>query len=433
MNIEEQVAKLGPGPLSEAGLREHVWPLFSRVMAGDRARDEIYLANHSLGRPLDQMALDVNEGIEAWYSRMDGAWGQDAWLGEMNSYRSQVARLIGVNDPTAVVPKTSAGQGLRAVLNALPLDGTTRPVRVLATRVEFDSIDFILKTYAMKGRAEIEWMPMQVDASNSRNILRAIKPSLDLVVISMVVFATGEVISCLDEIIRKAHAAGALVMLDAYHSAGIIPVNMTRLDADFMIGGSYKYTRGGPGACWLAVHPKHLGSELRTLDTGWFAKQDPFGYERLDEPILSESGDAWLESTAPVLTYYQARSGLALTLAIGVDRLREYNLLQQNLLRKAFAENGVEFMDPRNPEERGAFTLVPSRDSNALVAALKLARINTDARGGYVRFGPDILNSEAELVEAARITGETMRTDSTRKADGMQMPPSLFGGSLPQL
>ncbi len=413
MNIEAQIAKLGSGPLTEAGLKEHVWPLFSRAIAGDKARNEIYLANHSLGRPLDQMALDVNEGIEAWYSQMDGAWGQDAWWGEMHSYRSQVAKLIGINDSTAVVPKTSAGQGLRAVLNALPQDGTTRPVRVLATSAEFDSIDFILKTYAKKGRAEIEWVPMQLDGSNSQNILNAIKPGVDLIVISMVVFATGEVISSLDEIIQKAYAAGALVMLDAYHTAGIIPVNMSRLDADFMIGGCYKYARGGPGACWLAVHPKHLGSELRTLDTGWFAKKDPFGYERSDEPILSESGDAWLESTPPVLTYYQARSGLALTLAIGVDRLREHNLVQQKMLRDALAENGVEFVDPQNPEERGAFTLVPSRDSYGLVSALKLAGVNTDARGGFVRFGPDILNSDAELVEAARITDETIRSFAT--------------------
>lgn len=418
MNIEVQVAKLGSGPLAEAGLREHIWPLFSRALAGDKARNEIYLANHSLGRPLDQMALDVNEGIEAWYSQMDSAWGQGAWWGEMNSYRSQVGKLIGINDPTAVVPKTSAGQGLRAVLNALPQDGTTLPVRVLATSAEFDSIDFILKTYAKKGRAEIDWVPMQLDASNSQNILNAIKPGFDLIVISMVVFATGEVISCLDEIVQKAHAVGALVMLDTYHTAAIIPINMTRLDADFMIGGCYKYARGGPGACWLAVHPKHLGGELRTLDTGWFAKKDPLGYERSDEPILSESGDAWLESTPPVLTYYQARSGLTLTLAIGVERLRKYNLVQQEMLREAFAENGVEYVRPLKPEERGAFTLVPSRDSHALVSALKSARINTDARGGFVRFGPDILNSEAELIEAAKITGETIRSCVESKTHG---------------
>ncbi len=340
MTIEAQVAKLGVGPLTEEGLREHIWPLFSRSMAGDRARNEIYLANHSLGRPLDQMALDVNEGIEAWYTQMDGAWGLDAWWGEMNSYRSQIAKLIGLADGTAVVPKTAAGQGLRTVLNALPMTGPTRPIKVLTTCNEFDSVDFILKTYIKKGRAEIEWLKLGDAELHGERILVAIKPGLDLIIISMVLFATGEIVSGLEQIILRAHSVGALVLLDAYHSAGVIPVDMTRLGADFMIGGSYKYTRGGPGACWLAIHPKHIGGELRTLDTGWFAKEDPFGYTRSDEPVLSKSGDAWLESTPPILTYYQARSGLALTLLIGVDRLRKYNLLQQQVLRKAFIENG---------------------------------------------------------------------------------------------
>jgi len=38
--------------LDESWLREHVWPRFSRALV----RDEIYLANHSLGRPLDRTA-----------------------------------------------------------------------------------------------------------------------------------------------------------------------------------------------------------------------------------------------------------------------------------------------------------------------------------------------------------------------------------------
>ena len=48
--IEEAVATLGAGPLDDAALARHVAPLFSRYRAafGDR----IYLANHSLGRPL---------------------------------------------------------------------------------------------------------------------------------------------------------------------------------------------------------------------------------------------------------------------------------------------------------------------------------------------------------------------------------------------
>ena len=47
----------------EDGLRAHVWPRFSRALA----RQEIYLANHSLGRPPDRMAEDVRAAWTAIY------------------------------------------------------------------------------------------------------------------------------------------------------------------------------------------------------------------------------------------------------------------------------------------------------------------------------------------------------------------------------
>ena len=46
----DAISALGPGPLTEAGLAKHIFPLFSRVLDTER----IYLENHSLGRPLDQ-------------------------------------------------------------------------------------------------------------------------------------------------------------------------------------------------------------------------------------------------------------------------------------------------------------------------------------------------------------------------------------------
>ena len=50
--IQQAVAALGTAPLHEAAIERHIAPLFSRVLSADR----IYLANHSLGRPLDAMA-----------------------------------------------------------------------------------------------------------------------------------------------------------------------------------------------------------------------------------------------------------------------------------------------------------------------------------------------------------------------------------------
>src|ERR1700747_591609 len=109
---------------------------FSRVLE----RDEIYLANHSLGRPPDRMADDVRAALDAWYRDMDGAWR--LWLEARERFRSLTGQLIGAPSADCVVPKTSAGQGLRAVLNALP----GKP-RVLTTDAEFDSLDFILRVY----------------------------------------------------------------------------------------------------------------------------------------------------------------------------------------------------------------------------------------------------------------------------------------------
>lgn len=384
-------------------LAEHVWPLFSRVMARDRARGEIYLANHSLGRPLDRMAQDLQEGLDLWYSRMDGVWDEGGWLDEINRFRANIALLIGLSKPDAVVPKSSAGQGLRAVLNALPQDR----INVVATRGEFDSIDFILKTYASKGRARVRWVepdPGELPLFGSTSVVDAITRETDLVVVSQVVFSTGQILPGLAEIIATAHNVGALVLVDAYHAVGVIPVSMEALDADFMVGGSYKYTRGGPGACWLAIHPRHLDGPLKTLDTGWFAKKNTFSYERPDEPEWTEGGDAWLESTPPVLTAYQARAGLELTLELGVDRIRAYQLELLATLHEAFEGAGIPLYRPNRLEDFGAFALLPTPDAPGLSKQLRAAGVNTDARSNGVRFGPDILTSGAEIEEAARIT-----------------------------
>src|SRR5438034_9009658 len=123
--IDAAIAALDSGPLTENALQRHVAPLFShhKLAYGER----IYLANHSLGRPLDATEDDVREGLALWYGKLGAAW--DAWETEIDAYRARLAALLGASRADSIVPKTSAGQGLRAVLHTY--DGVTR---VVATR-----------------------------------------------------------------------------------------------------------------------------------------------------------------------------------------------------------------------------------------------------------------------------------------------------------
>lgn len=404
--IARAAAALGGGAFTEVSLQTHIAPLFSRV----RQRSEIYLANHSLGRPLDLLADDVREALDAWYTDMDGAW--DVWMREMTTFRHNIACLIGLGREDAVVPKISAGQGLRAVLNALPQE---KP-RVIATRGEFDSIDFILKTYHTRGRASVQWVETRVQSGRPPEvdpdaILDAIQSgSPDVVVISHIYYATGQRLDRVLEIIQAAHAKGAIVVLDAFHSAGVIPVEFERLGPDFAIGGSYKYTRGGPGAAWLAIHPKHLDNpRLRTLDTGWFAKRDTFGFERPEEPLLADGGDAWLEATPAPLPLFQARSGLQLVLALGVERLRQYSLEQLAALGYVLKSHDIEsYHGGHSPEQSGAFLLIPRADAHAVCDALKQAGVNVDARLGHLRLCPDVVTTREEMERAGAIIARVL-------------------------
>ena len=359
--------------LTEQWLRDNIWPRFSRV----RAREEIYLANHSLGRPPDRTADDVRGALDAWYRDMDGAW--DFWLATRDKWRALTAELVGAPRADCIIPKTSAGQGLRAVLNALP----GKP-RVATSDGEFDSIDFILRVYREQGRAELKIMPWQEMSA----------AGADLVVLSSVMFRSGEVVRHLPKLIHEAHAAGALVLLDVYHHAGVLPLELAALEADFAIGGSYKYLRGGPGACWLYVRPGLVDS-MRTVDTGWFAKKDPFTYARPEPPEFGPGGDAWLESTPPVLAPFQALAGLELTLELGVAQLRAYSVAQKQMLAELVP--GIEGAG----KHHGAFVTLKHPDAAKIAAALEKADVKADARGEYLRLCPDILNSRAELERAA--------------------------------
>jgi kynureninase len=395
-SLQRAISGLGRGSLEQDSLQLHIAPLFSRVLSSK----SLYLATHSLGRPLDAMADDVAEATSAWYSELGDAW--DAWLGERQAFRTRIATLIGAPRADCIIPKTSAGQGLRTVLNALP----GKP-RVISTRGEFDSIDVILKRYAALERIELQWVEPDGNGGFSiEPLMEAMNhgKGVDLVVISQVMFMTGQIVKHLDTLAQACHRRGARLLVDSYHAAGVVPMDVVQLGADFAIGGSYKYLRGGPGACFLYIAPGVLDSGLRPLDIGWFANSDPFGYQRPDLPVLAHGGDGFLESTPPVLTWYQARSGLEFTLAMGVERLRAYSLKQLNALRGYLNSAGINTVKGGD-EGHGAFLAIPLAQAMEFPAKLEREGIICDARGQFLRLCPDCLTRDEDLRRAAIALG----------------------------
>jgi kynureninase len=147
---------------------------------------------------------------------------------------------------------------------------------------------------------------------------------------------------------------------------------------------------------------------LRPLDTGWFANADPFGYDRPELPVLSDGGNAFLESTPPVLTWYQARSGLEFTSVMGVDRLRAYSLKQLDALRGYITDAGVDTVKGGDANH-GAFLAIRLANAMKFPARLERQGIICDARGQWLRLCPDCLTRDEELRCAAAALGKLLR------------------------
>ena len=398
-DIAIAVSALNNRPLTEDLITQHLHPLFKQTL--HESASHIYLANHSLGRPLDKTREDINSAINAWYENVDSVW--ELWSKRIDGYRHQIADLIHAPNLDCIVPKNNAGQGLRAILNCFD-----EKICVLTTCDEFNSLDFILRNYQLRNRIElIKVAPKKDGYYTTEELVQSINKSTHLIVISLVLFTTGQLLDRLAEIVDVAHHQGVFVLADLYHAAGTVPVNVSSLNLDFAVGGCYKYLRGGPGACYLYIHPRHLDGSLRTLDTGWFAQPKPFSFHRPDSVEFAQGGRAFYESTPAVLTHYQAKAGLEFVLALGVQRIRNYSLYQQNLLCAQLSKHGIYVNE--NREKHGAFIALPHQNAEQISKQLLKEDIITDAREGYLRICPDILNTENELKIASSKVAEFIR------------------------
>jgi kynureninase len=399
VSLDQAIEALGTAPLTEAAIAHNIRPLFQRLLT---AGDKTYLATNALGLPLDQVELDVVEGMQAWSAGATGAW--QPWLAEEQRYRAALAALLGLQSADSVVPKASAGQALRAILNTLPPAAT-----VVTTLGEFASIAVVLAQYQAAGRLRV----VRVDATADALIAGIDRePEVHLAVVSQVLYASGRIVQRLAEASAACRSRDAELVVDCYHSLGVLPVRMEQLGCGYMIGGCYKYLRGGPGAGFLAVAPRLLRHQRQHVDVGWFALESGGTVWGPRGPQLRAGGDGWLDGTPAVLAYYQARSGLALALGLGLERLRAYQLGQTAYLRELLATRDVACVG--GGPEHGAFLTVELAQARAggiaigdafdRLIELALAERNVVAtvREGVLRLCPDLLTTCKEMERASQ-------------------------------
>jgi len=321
-----------------------------------------------------------------WRERGIRSWGEGWW--EMPvTIGDQLARIMGAGPGTIVMHQnvTVAEEVVISCFRTAAMrDGGTRK------RVVYEEANFPSVRYLYQAQPDLEVVAVEDD----RAIVEAIDERTLLVPISHVLFKNAE-IQDVEPIVRRAHEAGAYVVLDCYQSAGVVPFDLTALDVDFAVGGSVKWLCGGPGAGWLYVRPD-LAERLEPTFVGWQGHARPFAFE--PELEYAPGVRRFLTGTPNVPALYAASAGYDVIEEVGVERIRERSLLLTSLLIELLEDAGFEISSPREPARRGGTVLVRTPDDAAVHRELGERGIICDFRpDAGIRLGPHFYNTEDEL------------------------------------
>lgn len=366
-----------------------------------RFRDEFpvlarstYLVSNSLGAMPRQVERDLAAYADRWATLGVKAWASDWWDKPLR-VGNVIAPLLGAR-PGEVAMVANVSLAHAEILSAVPC--TPARNQVVMTALDFPSVRYIVDAMAARMGFEVVVVPSDDGLGiDEDRLCAAITERTALVAISHVLFRSAFIMDAA-RVIRHAHAMGALVALDAYHSVGVIPVDVHALDADFLAGGVLKWLCGGPGGCFLWVHPR-VSATLAPALTGWQAHQRPFAFE--DRMAYAEGAWRWLSGTPQVPALYAATAGPALVHEAGMAQVRAKSERQTARLIALADARGYTVSAPRDPARRGGTVAFDVPHGYEVAQELLRRGIVIDYRpNAGIRVAPHFYTSDDELERA---------------------------------
>jgi len=348
----------------------------------------VYLMSNSLGAMPRATKDNLAAYCDLWATRGVRAW-DDAWWNMPARISGKLAGIIGAGESSiSIHPNVTTAQWV-----ALSSLDTSCPRRkVVYSELNFPSIQYF---YQMHPDLTVEVVRSTDSVSVPlEGILGAIDEDTLVVPISHVLFRSS-FIQDVRAIVERAHAVGAYVILDVYHSCGVIPLDVRKLGVDFAVGGVLKWLCGGPGVSFLYVNPE-LSRRLKPRLTGWFAHEAPM--EFAPDMRFTDSSYRFMSGTPNIPGLCAALRGLEIISEVGVDRIRERSLHLTARIVELAQTLGIELGSPPDPDSRGGHVTINPMNPERVGQELLENDFVIDCRpGAGIRIAPHFYNTVEEV------------------------------------
>jgi kynureninase len=323
----------------------------------------IYADGNSLGRLPEATIERLGSVVDTWGSKLVSAWPD--WIDRPLEVGDLLAdAVLGANRGEVLVCDSTTVNLFKLAAAAL----ARRPGALVT-----DADNFPTDRYVLEGLGElVVFAADRIEGPTADDIERACAGrDVSVVCLSHVAYRSGA-LADVRALTDAAHDAGALVLLDVSHSAGVVPIELESSRVDLAVGCTYKYLNAGPGSPAFLYVRRELQEELRSPIWGWFGQREQFAMGRAYDPVPGIG--RFLAGTPPILGLAAVEVGTELVREAGIEALRRKSIalteLVVSLHDERLAPLGFELGTPRDPQFRGGHVSVRHADGWRICRAL---------------------------------------------------------------
>jgi kynureninase len=349
----------------------------------------LYFDANSIGAMPTSVPARVARLLRDWRVLRRRGWSEADWLDAPRRLGDKLAPVLGARQGTVAVGDSTTVNLYKALGSALAL----RPRRRV---IVSEAGTFPTDLYVAEGIARAHGCRLRL-VKDAADLPAAIDGRTAVVYLSHTDYRSS-FRHDLRAVTRLAHAQGALTVWDLSHSAGAVPTDLARGNADFAVGCGYKYLCGGPGAPgYLYVAPRLQAKALPAIQ-GWFGHAAPMDFEPRFRPATGVQRH--VAGTPAVTGNVLFEAALDAFAAVELPALFARHAALSELLI-ALAPKELELASPREAARRGGFVAFRRRGAKRLAAALQRRGVVASYRPpDILRFGLSPLYHRAADVRA---------------------------------
>ncbi|GAB5415314.1 MAG: kynureninase [Congregibacter sp.] len=339
-----------------------------------------YLDGNSLGAMPKSVMPRVQEVLEQqWAEDLIASWNRHGWIDLPLRVGERIAPLIGAAQGQTLCVDSISVNLFKLLATAIQLQDS-RSV-ILIAEGDFPTDGYVAAGLALllAERCEIRRVPIA-------QLPSVLDDSVAVVMLTEVNYRTGERYP-MAELTELAHDAGALMLWDLAHSAGVMPIHLDDCNVDMAVGCGYKFLNGGPGAPGFLYLNKRLHNRVQQPLAGWLGHAKPFAFDARYSPAAGVA--RYLAGTPPIISMQALDAALDVFDRVSVHAIRQKSVDLSRFLLEAL--QGLDVLEtlrcltPGTESARGSQISLQHADAWGMSQALIERGVIVDFRA------PDIL------------------------------------------